>query len=191
MSLVYSGWVDVESDGVLIRGLVSIHEYHYWVRISRPFHFLSSGSRIPVLHRAYRKYDLESGMSRGVDELVWLYRLGCYIQSHMDDLQGAYVGYNQRQYRVFKSMCRFEFPKKRTALRSRLRSGEITNVEYQQLFTLLRKEKESFFCQMTELTDKFFDENFNFYVPCGTREEVLQILGYPDLLIHGTRKDEV
>ena len=186
--MTFSEKISIEIDGVTARGRARIEPCDFSVRISAPFHWLSGGSHVMSLARMARPFEGEKGMIKAKEQLAELYRLGCFLRDHMEELQSAYDQSRQKIRATAKKLRLNEYTEDKKALRARLKSGEIDKVEYQKMLLKLRERKTDFEKEARRVRNDFFEKNFPEGVSYGNREQILQILDEPNLLFFGSSR---
>lgn len=177
--------ISINIDGVTVIGLYEKSRCELDVYITGPFHWLTGGSHIPYFARGKFNFEGEYGDSRAKDILAKLYRLGCFLRDHLEDLQAEYIKIKEIQTALGQGVRASDFSHDKAELRCRLRSGEMDPVTYQKLYTTLRKARDASAQEIRQTEDIFFKQFFPMNIPYDTRTQVLEILNTPDLLFYG------
>ena len=156
------------------------------VQITKPFSNISMGVHIPYIARAHKSFNGEYGDTTAELLLKDLYDIGRYLDVEMSGIREKLDNAKDRISQLPAQINNDKFLEKRRELKKTFQQGEIDSKDYQKSLGLLRKKAEDFNQNVTEIMDTFFDDSFPMCVPCGTREEVLDIIDGKKALIVGS-----
>ena len=171
--------VKIFVDNVEVEGkIINRTQCNIAIKIIKPFQNLSSGSHIPYFGmRPGHTFDGEYGDETAAGILEGLYYFGKYLDDNLEDLKEKVKILNNDIANLSKEqLTEDEFKQKKKELKKRLRNGDIDNLAYQRALAPLRKEAEKLRLDLFLKTDSFFEENFSMIVPCGTKDEFLDII---------------
>jgi hypothetical protein len=180
--------ISIEMDGLRVVGNMEQASADMSVGITSPFRWLKQCAHVMSLARMTRPFEGQKGIRRAQEMLAELYGLGCFLRDHMEPLQAAYALSREEIKRAAHSLRLTDFSEDKAALKARLKSGEIDNVQYQKERQVLQSRKTNFKKEYNRIEDDFFEKHFPNEISISSREQVLQILDQPDLLFYGTTK---
>ncbi len=147
------------------------------IKITHPFHNLSSGLHIPYFARPHRSFDDEYGISRAQDLLEELYELGAFIQENLPELKTHYALFKVKTERVSREFINAEtLANRKRELKALLRAGEIDGRQYQQTLDPLNKERNKVLLMIALAGSDFCEEYFPMGVSIDTQDDVFSIL---------------
>lgn len=131
-----------DNEGEEVQGVMARSPSDLSVQITRPYVHLATGSHIMYLARPYRSFEGDYGDLRAREMLEELYRLGRYLDEHLEEIEALYRKKGQARRRHPTEDVQETFKQKRRRLRRELRDGDLTAVEYQQRLEALRGKRE-------------------------------------------------
>ena len=165
---------DIEVEGKIINRT----KWDIAIEIIKPFQNLSSGSHIPTFgRRPGHSFEGKYGDESIAGILEGLYILGKYLDDNLEDLKEKVIVYNTDLDKILTEMLSEEkFNKKKCELKKKLKNGNIDNLDYQRSLAPLRKETKKCDMELFLKKESFFEDNFPMIVPCGTKDEFLDII---------------
>lgn len=152
--------IQMQIEGVIVTGIINYrHAADISVSITSPYQNLTTGCHIPYFGRPFYNYKTGYGIERTKDLLTGLYKQGQHIEANYFEIFAAYQRLQQNIQVIKNQPAYIQCSQQKKALKSKLKSGELNNKEYQKRLSPLKKAKQALDFEIFELESDFLSRH--------------------------------